>query len=388
MKNHLPTVVLMTNFPGFGGGAEQQLASLAKGIDKNKFRVLLVALHDGNFAPWQIPQVECFSLKSKGKYDFLPMFRFMKILTQNHVDIVQPFLSPSTLFGLAPAFLVRTPIKVVTERCGVRNNPGLGYKLISMTEDFLGHFAEVAVANSIAGQNMLIDRGYKPEKTRVIYNGLELKRLEVDPVQVEKIRAEFGIKPGQPVVGIAAWISPVKDHASFIKAASIILKSKPEARFAILGDGLSRPDLEVMVEKMQLTGKVVFLGRQSQVGNYLALFDISVLSSIDHEGCSNSILESMYLGKPIIATDVGGNKELVIPDENGFLVPPKNPEALAQAILHLINDPEKARKMGENGRARILAEFRQERMVEYYQDLWLKLLEKKAAVRSGNHAQS
>jgi glycosyltransferase involved in cell wall biosynthesis len=257
-----------------------------------------------------------------------------------------------------------------------------------MTEDFLGHFAEVAVANSVAGQNMLIDRGYKLEKTRVIYNALELKRLEVDPVQVEKIRAEHGIKPGQPVVGIAAWISPVKDHASFIKAASIILKSKPEARFAILGEGLSRPDLEVMVEEMRLTGKVVFLGRQSHVGNYLALFDISVLSSIDHEGCSNSILESMYLGKPIIATDVGGNKELVIPDENGFLVPPKNPEALAQAILQLINDPEKARKMGENGRARILAEFRQERMVEYYQDLWLKLLEKKAPVRSGNHAQS
>jgi len=377
MKNHLPTVLLMTNYPGFGGGAEQQLASLAIGIDKKRFRVLLAALHDGNFVPWQIPEVKCFSLKSRGKYDFLPVFRLAKILAQNRVDIIQPFLSPSTLFGLLPAFLVRTPVRVVTERCGVRNNPGLGYKLTAITEDFLGRFAEIAVANSISGQNMLIDRGFKPEKTMVIYNGLEIKRLAVDPALVDKIRAEHGLKPGQPVVGIAAWISPPKDHPGFIRAAEIILKSNPEVRFAILGDGITLPQLKEMVKDMGLTGKVFFMGRQTQVGSYLSVFDISVLSSIDHEGCSNSILESMYLGKPVVATDVGGNKELVKPGENGTLVPPRNPQALADAILDLINDPQKARLMGERGRAMVVAGFSQERMVTLYQELWLKLLEKK-----------
>ena len=377
MKNHLPTVLLMTNYPGFGGGAEQQLASLAIGIDKKRFRVLLAALHDGNFVPWQIPGVKYYSLKSRGKYDFLPAFRLAKILARNRVDIIQPFLSPSTLFGLVPAFLVRTPVRVVTERCGVRNNPGLGYKLTAIAEDFLGRFAEIAVANSVSGQNMLTDRGFKPEKTLVIYNGLDVKRLAVDPAQVEKIRAEYGLKPGQPVVGIAAWISPPKDHPGFIRAADIVLKTNPDVRFAILGDGVTRPELETMVKNMGLTGKVFFMGSQRQVGSYLSVFDISVLSSIDHEGCSNSILESMYLGKPVVATDVGGNKELVIPGENGTLVPPKNPQALADAILDFINDPSKARRMGERGRAKVIAEFSQEHMVTSYQDLWLKLLEKK-----------
>jgi glycosyltransferase involved in cell wall biosynthesis len=223
---------------------------------------------------------------------------------------------------------------------------------------------------------MLIERGYRPEKTTVIYNGLVTKRLEVDPARVEKIRQKIGLKAGQPVVGIAAWIIPAKDHAGFIKAAKIILDKRPEVQFAILGDGYLVPELEVMVKDLKLTESVFFLGKHNQVGDYLSLFDVGVLSSVDHEGCSNSILEYMYLGKPVVATDVGGNKELVVSGLNGYLVPPKKPEALADAILKLLDNPEEARRMGEIGRTRVHERFSQARMVADYQDLWLDLLEK------------
>jgi L-malate glycosyltransferase len=378
VEDHRPTVLIVTNYSGAGGGAEQQLLALAAGVDKNRFRVLIVSLYHGNIDNGEIPGVEVICLNRSGKFDFSPMLRIMKILRQNHVDIIQPFLSPATLFGIVPASLVGTPIKIITERCGVRNNPGRGYKLICLLEDFFGRRAPIAVANSIAGQRMLIERGYKEQKTAVIYNGLNVKRLDVDPARVAKILDETGLKSGQPVVGIAAWISPAKDHAGFVKSASMILKQRPDVRFAILGGGPLKLDIEVMVKDMGLTEQVIFLGTHNQVGDYLSLFDVAVLSSKDHEGCSNSILEYMFLGKPVVATDVGGNRELVIPGENGCLVTPNNPEALAQAILSLLDDPEKARRMGERGRARVLSEFSQERMVANYQALWSDLLEKKS----------
>lgn len=389
MRNHRPTVLLMTNFSG-GGGAEQQLMALASGVDKQRFRVLVVTLWPGplDMEMKQISGVEFICLRRAGKFDPSPMFRIMRILSQRRVEVIQPFLSLATLFGLLPAFLVRTPVKVVTERCGVRKNQRRVSKVIGKLEDFLGRFAQIAVANSSAGQRLLMDRGYRLEKTMVIYNGLNLARLEVNPVQAAKIRAEKGLKSGDPVVGISAWINPTKGHFTFLKSARIIHERRPEVRFAVLGDGILRPDLEVMAKKLKLTEQVIFLGAHQDVGNYLSLFDVSVLSSVDHEGCSNSILEAMALGKPVVATDVGGNRELVIPGENGLLVPPGEPVALAQAILSLLDDPERARQMGEKGRARVLSQFNQEQMVAYYQELWLELLGRKSRDGGGNHAKS
>jgi glycosyltransferase involved in cell wall biosynthesis len=378
MNNHLPTILLITNWAGVGG-AEQQFRLLVKGIDKERFRVIAVTLYPGPFDKEmsEIPGIEYICLKRKGKYNFLPMLNILKILRQKRVDVVQPFLTPSTLYGLMPALLARTRVKVVTERCGLRTEQRLGYKILCFTEDVLGHSAQIAVANSIAGQQMLVERGYKPEKTSVIYNGLDLGRLKADPTRVAQIQVETGLASGGPIIGITAWVIPAKDHATFIKSAAIILKQKPGVRFAILGDGELVPDLKTLTCELNISKQVFFLGAQKDVGNYLHLFDILVSSSVDHEGCSNSLIEAMALSKPVVATDVGGNREVVIPGENGILVAPKDPEAMAKAILSLLDDPEQARSMGEKGRAMANSIFDQSSMVRQYQDLWLNLLGRK-----------
>jgi glycosyltransferase involved in cell wall biosynthesis len=143
-----------------------------------------------------------------------------------------------------------------------------------------------------------------------------------------------------------------------------------------------------MVKKLNLTKQVIFWGEQKQVGNYLSLLDVSVLSSIDHEGCSNSILEAMALGKPVVATDVGGNNELVITGENGLLVPPGDPEALAKAVLFLLDNPGLALQMGKKGQAMVHSQFMQEQMVSNYQNLWLELLNSKSSDVWRNYAKS
>lgn len=385
MKDHQHTVLLLTNHLG-AGGAEQQLLALASGVDKQRFRVLVAVLYPGGpleAEMKQIPGAELISLNRAGKYDFIPMFRVLQLLRQRKVNIVQPFLTPATLFGLFPALVTRTPVRVVTERCGLRRDTHLGFRLLRMAEDFLGRFASVGVANSCAGQRFLVERGYKPEKTRVIYNGLDLARLQVNPARAASIRAEKGLKPGEPVVGMSAWLTPAKDHSTFLKSACIIRERKPEVRFALLGDGPLRPHLEALVNELSLTEQVVFFGAQQEVGTYLSLFDVAVLSSKDHEGCSNSLLEAMALGKPVVATDIGGNKELVIAGETGLLVASGDPVALAEGVLSLLNAPERARQIGVKGRAMALSRFSQERMVADYQQLWLGFLHKRQTERLG-----
>jgi glycosyltransferase involved in cell wall biosynthesis len=369
-------VLLMTNRSGVGGGAEQQLSSLVAGVDKKKFRVTVVSLYHGDMGTETTPGTEFFCVNRSGKYDFLPLYRMIKILLKQRIDIIQPFLSPATLFGIIPAFIVGTPVKVITERCGLRKNPGLGYKIYCRIEDIFGRKTQVAVANSGSGRSMLIERGYKKEKTMVIYNGLDTRRLEIDPARIARIREEYGLKPGKPVVGLAAWMIPAKDHAGFIKSARLIVDKKPDVNFAILGDGYLMPELKALVTYLGLTENVFFLGKQDKVADFLSIFDIGVLSSVDHEGCSNSILEYMYLGKPVVVTDVGGNRELVIPDVNGYVVPPKKPADMADKILSLLDNPEKAREMGKKGHEMAVERFSQQRMVADYQTLWLELIEK------------
>lgn len=371
------TVMIMVNQLG-AGGAEQQIATLVKGIDKQQFRVLVLTLYPRGATEAvvkQVPGVELICLNRKGKYDISPAFKVWRILRGQKVDIIQPFLSPATLFGLLPALLAGTPVRVVTERCGVRNNTHFGFRALQKIEDVFGHSAQVAVANSEAGRRFLIERGYVQVKTRVIYNGLNFARLRIDPIKAEGIRAETGIKPGDPVVGINAWLWVGKDPETFLRSAHLIHQKRPEVQFALLGDGPLRSHLEDLAKELDISKQVFFFGAQKEVGTYLSLFDILVSSSIDHEGCSNSILEAQALGKPVVATDIGGNRELVESGKNGFLITPRDPLAMAKAVFDLLENPDLAFRMGKNGQNMVLDRFQSERMVTDYQDLWGQLLE-------------
>ena len=191
MSDRKYNVLLITNCATAGGGAEQQMASLVAGVDKNKFNITVVSLSPGGLGGEPAPDTKFYCLNRSGKFDFSPLVEVTRILHRHRIDIIQPFLSPATLFGIIPAFFVRTPVKVITERCGVRNKPGLGYKAYCKIEDVFGRNAQIAVANSGAGQNMLLERGYKKEKTMVIYNGLDTRRLSVDPARVAPTLSGF-----------------------------------------------------------------------------------------------------------------------------------------------------------------------------------------------------
>ena len=363
-----------------GDGAQRQLLELVKGLDKKRFKPIVLVLRQGGSLEREfreIPELELIFLAQRGKYDLLCLFKVFGLIRKMKVDIIQPFLTPATLFGLLPALLCHTPVKIVTERSGPgAENARMGYRLYLKAEDWLTRFAERVVANSQAGMDYLIQRGINPSRITVVYNGINLNRLNTDSKRMEQLRQGLALPPGGSVVGMMARLFPVKNHATFLKAAAIIKQTIPDTRFALLGDGPLRRHLEEMSQGLGLDSQVTFWGEQQDVGTYLSAFDIAVLTS-DTEGCSNALLEAMALGKPVVATDVGGNREVVSYGETGILVPSGNAEALAEAVITLLRDPDMAQDMGRRGRERVVTRFSLESMVRQYESLYQDALGEK-----------
>ena len=364
-------------------GAEQQLLALVRGLDKRRFRPIVAPLYPGGSLDAQfraVPGLEVIDLGRRGKLDPSPLWKIGRVLRARRVAIVQPFLTPSTFFGLLPAIAARTPIKIVTERCGVRRERGAGYKTYRTIEDWLTRYADAVVPNSRAGAALLRERGIAAAKIQTIYNGLDRARLRPDPIQVAAHRATFGVPDGGKVIGILATLTPAKDHATFFRAAAIVAAARPDSRFAIIGEGPLRGELTALVETRGLAGRVTFCGYQSRVADYLAACDLLVSSSRDNEGASNSILEGMALGLPIVATDIGGNGEIVRAGVTGHLTAIGDHAAIAAATLRAFAAPGETATLIANGRRLVETEFSHEGMVAQYEALYARLL---AAPRRG-----
>jgi glycosyltransferase involved in cell wall biosynthesis len=321
-----------------------------------------------------VPGVEVIDLNRRGKYDVAPLWKIATLLRSRRVELIQPFLTPSTFFGLIPALLVSTPVKIVTERCGVRRTRGAGYKTYRTIEDWLTRFADSVVPNSRAGADLLHERGIDQKNVRVIYNGIDRERLVLDPERVAAHGLRLGVPLGGKVVGILATLTPAKDHATFLRAASTVSAGDDSVRYAIIGDGLLRGELEALAASLGLANRVTFFGYQSRVADVLAVCDVIVSSSRDNEGASNSILEAMALDIPVVATNVGGNGELVEDGVTGRLTKVGDDAAIAAAITRAFANPEETARLVKNARQMVDTRFSHEGMVAEYEALYERLL--------------
>lgn len=370
------TVMLLVNDLRIGG-AERQLVELARGLDKSRFRVLAATLYSGQ--PFEADLRDCdgvelISLDRRGKFDFGTLFKLAGILRREDVDIIQPFLTPATAFGMAAAILAGTPVRVVTERCGLRLNTHFANDAWRFAEDRLTRFASAVVPNSEAGAKYVRSRGIAREKVQVIYNGVAPERVRTSMQERNAIRDEWGVAEDSWLIGIVASLTEAKDHGTFLQASSIVRAEAPGTKFMIVGDGPLRDEIKRRSSILGLDGSVIFAGHQMNVAHYIGAMDVAVLSSWDHEGCSNFLLEAMGLGRPLVATDVGGNDELVRTGDTGILVPARNPLILAHAVLTTMRQTEATERMRETGRRLFNERFTLERMVanyeELYDDLW------------------
>jgi glycosyltransferase involved in cell wall biosynthesis len=369
------------------GGSEQQLLELVRGLDKTLFRPVVAPLYPGGALTPEflaVPGVEVVELRRAGRFDPSPFYTISRLLGRRRVSIVQPFLSPSTVFGLLPALGLHTPVTVLTERCGVRRFRRPGARLYAQIEARLARLVDVVVPNSEAGRDLAIQRGIPAAKVEVIYNGLNLDRLQPDPEAVARIRAQLGVPAEGKVIGILATLKPAKDHVTFLRAAAELSRHRTDLRFAIIGDGPRRAELEQLALSLGLVDRLAFFGFQRDVASYLAACDILACSSRDNEGHSNSILEAMGLGLAVVATDVGGNRELLEHGQTGMLVSIGDSVGLARAIERLVAEPEFARTLAARGRSMVHERFGLDRMIAAYQRLYWRLLNSKGLLRAGD----
>jgi glycosyltransferase involved in cell wall biosynthesis len=219
-------------------------------------------------------------------------------------------------------------------------------------------------------------------KIVVIHNGCNLARFEPFRRPPVGLKASLGFREDDPVLVVAARLEPQKGHRVLLKALRAVRREFPQVRLLCLGEGRLREELESQVCDLGLEGSVHFLGYQSNVENWLALADLTVLPSF-WEGLPLAAIESLAAGRPVVATAVDGTPEVVIDGKTGFTVPPANPERLAGAICRLLREPGLRKLMGEAGRNWAMEHFTQERQIRQTQDLYLRALKQRAgAVRA------
>src|SRR2546427_757027 len=197
-------------------------------------------------------------------------------------------------------------------------------------------------------------------------------------------RLEFGIVDEVPLVVIASRLQPWKGVHVFLDSAALVVRQYPEARFMIVGGtlfGLGKDyaaELRRKVDRLGLVHSVVFTGHRADVRRFFAAADIVVHSSIEPDPFPTVLLEAMMCGKPVIASNAGGPREIVDSGVTGLLVPPGDAEHLAQAILTLLGDPERRLRMGQGGAARVREAFSAERMARHLEALYECMVGKKA----------
>jgi glycosyltransferase involved in cell wall biosynthesis len=228
------------------------------------------------------------------------------------------------------------------------------------------------VANSRAAATSLFSERHNGSKVTIIPNSVDRNEFR-STVSPAEIRRELGLREGVPLVGVLASLRPEKDLQTFLGAAARVGKEMPEAQFLVIGDGTERSKLEQCAFDLGLSDRILFLGDRTEVANLLAALDVFVLSSLS-ESLPNAALEAMTMGRPVVATNVGGMPELVVDGETGYLVPSRDTEAMARRILELLRNPERRCAMGQAGLERARQHFSSEVIKIRLESLYDRLL--------------
>ena len=230
---------------------------------------------------------------------------------------------------------------------------------------------DVVVVNSVREQRFHQEIGYHPKQWLHVANGVDTDRFRPRPAERASLRARLGLPADARVIGLVARLHPMKDHETFLRAASLFAERDRDARFVLCGSGCG-PDSEAMrtlVESLGLAGRVVLLGERTDLDNIYPAFDVLAQSSAYGEGLPNVVIEAMACGVPCVATDVGDSRDVI--GETGLVLPPRDPEALARGWEKFFT--ERPRTVGANARVRILKHYSIDRARIDYESLYYHL---------------
>ncbi|MBI5180242.1 MAG: glycosyltransferase [Nitrospirae bacterium] len=310
-------------------------------------------------------------IKMEGSFNIKYLFKLIKFIRRNKIDLIHSHLLGSNVYCSIAGICCHVPV-ISTFHGTVDSNLygrmlNLKFRLINAGSKYI-----VFVSENLK-KYYLNFTPLSKQKSITIYNGVDFDRF----LNIENrcLRKELGYNDNEVLIGSIGNIRDAKGYDILLQAASVVIKTFPLCKFIIAGEGCGElyQNLLALRKMFGLEKYVTFLGFRHDIENMLNSIDLFVLPSIT-EGFSIAAVEAMAASKPVIATKCGGPEEIAIDGETGFLIPPKDPEALANGILNLLRNRRLAKKMGELGRKRVAENFTLEAMIHNYQELYKNCL--------------
>jgi len=380
------------------GGTERQLVEMVTRLDRRRFSPVVCCLAMGGALEHDLRRsgipVHVIGLRGIGPKRILTnlptitkeLARLIRLLRAESPDIVHGFLFWAYVIGAFAARLARVPIVIASRRSLSLFKADRQHYLL--VERFANRMTDLFIANSQAvRRDAIATEHIDPGRIEVIYNGLDIERFTHANAGRADFRRQHGIRPDVPVVAVVANFIDYKGHRYFFDAWRGLRARHPDAVAVLAGEGPTRAPLEARAVADGMAGSLRFTGTCRDIPMLLAASDIFVHPSLQ-EGFSNAIIEAMAAGRPVVVTDVGGNREAVTDGVNGLVVPPSDADALTTAMLWLFDHPEQAARMGQAGQERVRADFSLAAMIARYEEIYERLVRTRSTAAATTTADS
>lgn len=359
------------------GGTQRQILELAKGLDRRIFTPYVCVLSNSlAFAPaFEAAGIPLHVMPKKSRYDALSIARLRSFFKTQDVMAVITFGFTADSWARVAAKTARVPVVISSVRT---SNEDLGF--VHRVNRILAPWTSHFIGNSFAVKDYLRNVvGVADSRISIIPNGLDFTRFNGSEKRAA-VRQRIGLSPGDFVVGIVSRLSPEKNVQAFVRVAASVSKSVPNARFVVVGDGPERANIRRLIGELGVEGVITLLGERSDVPSILQALDVAMLTS-RREGLSNSLLEYMATGLPIVASAVGGNPEVLANGETGLLYQVDDLEAATQQVLRLYSNSDLRQSLSASARKAAGERYSTAAMVTATQDLVLRLLPEAAKSR-------
>jgi glycosyltransferase involved in cell wall biosynthesis len=352
------------------GGAEKQLTLLATGLQRNQFDVHVAVLtHTGPLeSVLRSAGIPVTVIGKRWKFDPFSYSRLRRHIATLKPDIVHTWLFAANAYGRQAAASAGVRHILAGERCV---DPWKSAWQL-MIDRRLARVTERIVTNSSGVVEFYATRGLPAEKFVVIPNGIAQPTID-EPLTREQLLTELQLPPNARLIGAVGRLWPQKRIKDLIWAADLLKSTRDDTHLLIIGDGPQRSRLIRYRDQVEIADRVHFLGERSDVPRLMPHFDALWLAS-EYEGQSNAILEAMIAGVPVIATDIAGNRDLVVDGETGYLVPVGDRFEFTRRTHWLLDDESLRQKLGQASRHRATTHFTVEQMVSRHSQLYQSLL--------------
>lgn len=350
-------------------GAEKQLSLLARGLDRELFESHVCALTRTGPLAAELEEagISIWPIDKRWKVDPLALRRLIQLIRRLKPDLVHTWLFAGNSYGRTAAVRAGVPCILATERCVDTWKVSHEFAI----DRYLAERTAKIVVNSSGVQDFYVTHGIPAEKFVVIHNGIG--PAAPSSLSREALLSQLGLPQDTRLMGAVGRLWPQKRIKDLIWVTDLLKVIRPDLHLLVVGDGPQRSRLERYSHVIEIEDHVHFLGHRTDVPALMPHFDV-LLQASGYEGLPNSVMEAMAAGVPVVATDISGNRDLVIDNETGFLVPLADRGEFAKRIQQILNDSELAEKLGQASKQRIAEHFSIEKMVHAHTALYQELL--------------